>query len=152
MKLFYITLAFLISFVWTTSAAITDRNRLTDLTQLSYPTVADRNAAVTRCTSDYQCAGHLACKNRLCKNPCDYKECATNAYCTARNHLAICSCKVGFTGNALVECNMEERCVYNPDCASDRSCREGKCVDTCVTECKNKGRCQVISHYPICDD
>ncbi len=106
----------------------------------------------TRCTSDYQCAGHLTCKNRECKNPCDYKECASNAYCSSRNHLAICSCKIGFTGNALVECSREERCVYNPDCPANRSCREGKCVDSCATECRNKSKCQVISHYPICDD
>lgn len=106
----------------------------------------------SRCTSDYQCSNELTCKNRQCKDPCDYKECASNTDCMATNHRAVCSCKRGYSGHPLTECSRDESCVHNPDCASNRSCREGKCVDSCASECQNRSKCQVVSHIPVCDD
>ncbi|KAJ6641046.1 hypothetical protein Bhyg_05979 [Pseudolycoriella hygida] len=106
----------------------------------------------SRCTSDYHCANSLACKNRRCQNPCDDKACVPNTDCTATNHRAICACKKGFSGHPSTGCTRIESCTYNPDCDLNMSCRYGKCVDPCPTECQNKHKCQVISHVPICDD
>lgn len=112
-------------------------------------TLTDRSEG-ERCTSDYQCANELECKNRKCKNPCDYKDCATNADCTATNHRAICSCKKGYSGHPLTECSRTQSCTYNPDCDGHLACREGQCVDPCATfDCK-RSKCKVTSHVPDC--
>lgn len=111
--------------------------------------LSERNG--TRCTSDSQCSGHLTCKNRQCVNPCIDKVCAPNAECTATNHRAICSCSKGFDGHPTTGCRKEEKCTYNPDCPADLSCRHGKCVDACATECTNRRKCRVISHVPFCE-
>ena len=49
------------------------------------------------CLSDPECADYLACRNEKCVDPCE--DCSINADCTARNHRAICECRVGYTGN-----------------------------------------------------
>jgi len=49
------------------------------------------------CLSDPECADYLACRNEKCVDPCD--DCSINADCTARNHRAICECRIGYTGN-----------------------------------------------------
>lgn len=104
----------------------------------------------TRCSTDSQCEGHLACKNHQCKNPCDDRACAANTDCTATNHRAICSCKRGFSGHPHTECRKDEVCTYNADCPTHLSCREGKCINPCPTECRNSRGCRVISHVPDC--
>lgn len=103
-----------------------------------------------RCTSSTDCKDHLTCKNRQCKNPCDDRVCVANTDCTAANHRAICSCKSGYHGHPTTECTTVQRCTYNADCDLHLSCREGRCVDSCATECKNSRKCKVISHVPDC--
>ena len=49
------------------------------------------------CLSDPECADYLACRNEKCVDPCE--DCSINADCTARNHRAICECRIGYTGN-----------------------------------------------------
>ena len=49
------------------------------------------------CLSDPECADYLACRNEKCVDPCG--DCSVNADCTARNHRAICECRIGYTGN-----------------------------------------------------
>ena len=49
------------------------------------------------CLSDPECSDYLACRNEKCVDPCD--DCSINADCTARNHRAICECRIGYTGN-----------------------------------------------------
>lgn len=105
-----------------------------------------------RCSKDEHCASSLTCKNRQCKNPCDDKVCATNADCISTNHRAICSCKPGFSGHPLTACTREQACIYNADCPLNLSCREGKCVDACATDCKNSRKCTVTSHVPDCEN
>lgn len=105
----------------------------------------------SRCTSDYQCAGHLACKNHQCKDVCGSANCATNAKCRAVNHVAICSCPEDFDGQPLTECTRQEPCTYNVDCAKNRACKEGKCVNPC-NQCKNKSKCTIEGHVATCND
>ena len=49
------------------------------------------------CLSDPECADYLACRDEKCVDPCG--DCSINADCTARNHRAICECRLGYTGN-----------------------------------------------------
>lgn len=104
-----------------------------------------------RCAADSDC-GEFVCKDHRCRNPCLDKVCASNTECTATNHVAICSCKKGYNGHPLTECSREESCTYNAQCDSNRACREGKCVNPCLTDgtCKDKRNCRVESHVASC--
>lgn len=104
------------------------------------------------CFLNSACEDNLACISRRCQNPCDDKVCASNAVCTATNHRAICSCEKGYEGHPTTQCTMVQSCTYNPDCDLHLSCRYGKCVDSCATDCKNSRKCKVTSHVPDCSD
>ena len=60
----------------------------------------------TGCKSDSECPTTEACQNRQCQNPCVYPNnpCGQGAQCQALNHLAVCSCPVGWAGNPHIEC------------------------------------------------
>lgn len=43
------------------------------------------------------------CSNSKCIDPC-VETCGANANCEARNHLPVCSCPAGHTGDPFVSC------------------------------------------------
>lgn len=55
------------------------------------------------CTINEDCSSNLACINQKCKDPCP-GSCGINANCQVIQHLAICTCIEGFTGNAFTQC------------------------------------------------
>lgn len=55
------------------------------------------------CTVSSDCARHLICRNRKCTNPCP-DICGNNALCQVDNHIPVCSCPSGYTGNPFVSC------------------------------------------------
>lgn len=48
-----------------------------------------------------------ACINYQCVDPCISK-CGTNARCEPKNHLAVCTCPDGFTGDARASCRQSK--------------------------------------------
>ena len=57
------------------------------------------------CITDNECPDNRACIDSFCQNPCTGKECASNARCEARRHIAVCTCLDGTRGDAIVGCN-----------------------------------------------
>lgn len=55
------------------------------------------------CTVNSECTATLACINNKCADPCP-GACGTNAQCIVNNHLPICSCIVGYTGDPFTSC------------------------------------------------
>lgn len=57
------------------------------------------------CFTDSDCPDNRACIDFACSNPCTNSECASNATCTPRRHMAVCTCPRGTRGDALYTCN-----------------------------------------------
>jgi hypothetical protein len=63
------------------------------------------------CANNNECPDHTACENRLCINPCAYKDpCAPTANCQVINHLPVCSCPDGYIGSPTTSCTLREIC------------------------------------------
>lgn len=58
------------------------------------------------CIVNSECDNQLACINRKCVNPCE-GSCGTNAECRVTNHIAICTCMNGFSGDPFVQCSIQ---------------------------------------------
>lgn len=57
------------------------------------------------CEADEECQLHEQCLKGQCLNPCKLnKACGINAICKMDNHLKICACPAGFSGDHSVEC------------------------------------------------
>lgn len=84
------------------------------------------------------------------KNPCLPSPCGPNAQCReSPNHQPICSCLSDMIGSPP---NCRKECYSNSDCNQDKSCRNNKCVDPCISNpcAKEFSRCNVVNHNPIC--
>lgn len=57
------------------------------------------------CQTNAECPDNRACIDFRCQNPCTGKECGPSATCTARRHIAVCTCPGGTRGDALFNCN-----------------------------------------------
>ncbi|XP_039291961.1 keratin-associated protein 5-1, partial [Nilaparvata lugens] len=55
------------------------------------------------CQSDSECRSDQNCINYECKPVC-VSQCGVDAICNARNHVAVCTCPPGYSGNALNRC------------------------------------------------
>lgn len=57
------------------------------------------------CTLSSDCGQNKACYRNKCVNPCNSGVCASNAICEVINHIPMCKCPIGMTGNAFVHCS-----------------------------------------------
>lgn len=57
------------------------------------------------CVINSDCPRDKACFSQKCRDPC-IGVCGINSICQTVNHKPICSCPVGFTGNARVQCTI----------------------------------------------
>lgn len=55
------------------------------------------------CIQNSDCANNKACMNTKCFDPC-LNVCGINAQCRVINHLPICSCSSGYSGDPLRSC------------------------------------------------
>lgn len=62
------------------------------------------------CTLNTDCPQNRACIRNKCVDPCP-GVCGQNAQCIAYNHIPMCSCPSGMTGNAFVRCLVFEGIV-----------------------------------------
>ncbi|XP_018323516.1 adhesive plaque matrix protein 2 [Agrilus planipennis] len=84
------------------------------------------------CLDNSECRGHLSCINEKCVNPCE-GICGFNANCEVRNHVPVCSCPPGHTGDPFSSCRKfdpEELCHPSP-CGSNTQCEVINNVPTC---------------------
>lgn len=57
------------------------------------------------CSVNSDCVSALACIQEKCRNPCP-GSCGVNANCNVFNHIPICTCIEGYTGDPFVRCNL----------------------------------------------
>lgn len=60
------------------------------------------------CILNNDCPRNQACVRNKCKDPC-LGTCGQNAECNVINHIPMCSCLKGFSGNAFVICQQIQR-------------------------------------------
>lgn len=58
------------------------------------------------CTLQSECVTNQACLRGKCVDPCP-GSCGSNAQCLVNNHVPICTCLEGFTGDPFVQCNWQ---------------------------------------------
>lgn len=56
------------------------------------------------CVFSSDCTRDKACIRNKCQDPCP-GTCGQNAQCNVVNHIPMCSCPPGLTGNAFVQCS-----------------------------------------------
>lgn len=90
------------------------------------------------CVLNTDCSRNQACLRNKCRDPCP-GACAINADCTVINHVPMCSCPEGMTGNAFSRCSQiqqivpEDPCNPSP-CGPNSDCRviNGQGVCSCL--------------------
>ena len=61
-------------------------------------------ACRAECVTSSECPDDEACQGQKCKSPCPGR-CGVHTTCRVTNHLPICSCEPGYTGNPYTSCN-----------------------------------------------
>lgn len=90
------------------------------------------------CVTNEECPRNRACVNQKCLDPCS-NACGISSLCSVINHLPMCSCPQGTSGNAFIQCSpMEEPVVSDPcnpsPCGPNSHCRQNnnQAVCTCI--------------------
>lgn len=111
------------------------------------------------CFTSSECASQLACINQRCQDPCP-GSCGVDANCHVLNHVSVCTCNEGFTGNPFVQCSRipattptpvkSDPCNPSP-CGPNAECFNGECsclleyignpYESCRPECIGSQEC-----------
>ncbi|CAG7819415.1 unnamed protein product [Allacma fusca] len=87
------------------------------------------------CSSNSECPSFKVCENFNCVNPCS-TACGPNAACDVRNHIPVCSCPPGYTGDPVRHCRVyDENELCNPSpCGVNTKCRveNGRAICSCA--------------------
>ncbi|XP_054268495.1 stabilin-2-like isoform X2 [Macrosteles quadrilineatus] len=59
---------------------------------------------IPECQTNSYCPEDRSCRLQKCVDPCQDGVCGNNTECHVKNHYPVCSCKVGFIGDAYNEC------------------------------------------------
>ncbi len=91
------------------------------------------------CVVNTDCPSDKACIAEKCRAPCE-GSCGFNTECRVQNHIPICSCRKGFTGDPFTQCfeireevlpqPKDDPCYPSP-CGANTNCNNGQC--TCLT-------------------
>lgn len=107
------------------------------------------------CVANAECNTNQACKDYRCVDPCSFS-CGPGAECSVQNHVAICKCPRGHTGDPFTNCRKFSRdeicaaCGPNTDCdvgEEDRPicrCKQdyiGNPLTGCRRECERDNEC-----------
>ncbi|XP_054257014.1 uncharacterized protein LOC128982006 isoform X4 [Macrosteles quadrilineatus] len=59
---------------------------------------------IPECQTNSHCPDDRSCRLQKCVDPCQDGVCGNNTECHVKNHYPVCSCKVGYIGDAYNEC------------------------------------------------
>lgn len=62
-------------------------------------------------TDNYDCGPSQACRDYTCVSVCA-GHCGVNAECNPHNHVPVCTCPPGYTGDPLVSCRIADPRTY----------------------------------------
>ncbi|KAK0166733.1 hypothetical protein PV327_004222 [Microctonus hyperodae] len=89
------------------------------------------------CQIPEDCPSTQICSNNHCVNACD-GVCGINAHCDAKNHVPICSCPPGYSGDPFKSCYIADPLHL----ITEAACKPSPCgVNT---------KCEVIREVPVC--
>ncbi|XP_031635513.1 neurogenic locus notch homolog protein 1-like, partial [Contarinia nasturtii] len=97
-----------------------------------------------QCLWSSDCTTNRACVRNKCQDPCP-GACGSNADCRVVNHLASCSCRIGYTGNPYSSCHFIE---HDPVTVVDE-CQQNPCSNSC-NPCGANSQCRVNNGISIC--
>lgn len=80
-------------------------------------------------------------------NPCVPSPCGPNSQCRVIGNQGACSCLPNYVGRPP---NCRPECTINAECASNKACRNERCVDPCIGYCGENALCSVVKHNPVC--
>lgn len=97
---------------------IDERGNCVCPTEYGYQVDIHGNCARTlepECHEDSDCPDQRYCnkETEICDDPCNIKRCGVNALCNVTNHVAVCQCITGYTGNADVYCSKDQNHILN---------------------------------------
>ena len=111
------------------------------------------------CRSHTDCPDSDQCIRGTCTLACRVEKCGINAQCLSQNHRAICTCAPEYEGNAHIECSLVPKqnipsaeCYSDNECAYDRTCKNGQCVNPCSLQesCGERAFCHAENHRAVC--
>lgn len=109
------------------------------------------------CETNVQCSNDKLCDQYMCKIAClVHNPCGKNALCSAENHLQVCYCQPGFTGNPQIGCQLIDYCAEAP-CGPGASCHNSRGSYKCVCPHGSVGNpyvegCKVAVECDVNDD
>lgn len=64
------------------------------------------------CTVNTDCPSNRVCQQNKCQDPCP-GTCGSNAQCQTVNHVPLCICIPGYTGNPFQRCFIQRKSIFN---------------------------------------
>merc|ERR1712241_486432 len=86
------------------------------------------------CISNSECRVNQACQDYKCVDPCQLS-CGSGADCQVKNHVAICRCPRGFTGDPFQSCRKFSKDEICEACGANTDCEVGQ-DDRPICRCK----------------
>lgn len=105
------------------------------------------------CEDKNECSRSKTCVDFKCVDPCTVGNvCGTNAECSTVNHVGVCSCPTGTTGNPQLGCVPIEYCNADKQCTGGSRCEGGVCAAVCTTgrDCLGDQLCIEAVCKPTC--
>lgn len=91
------------------------------------------------CIQNSDCPYDKSCLNTRCVNPCA-GSCAPNAECRVRHHQPECTCPSGYSGNAMIRCQVVQETPYPTEPTNP-------CLPS---PCGPFSNCRVQNERPVC--
>lgn len=87
-----------------------------------------RECVPIECIDNNDCSHQETCLDSHCVNPCSLTNtCGQYTECTPINHIGLCSCHPGYTGDPHLGCVALQYCGTDNQCPSGTKCSNGIC-------------------------
>lgn len=95
---------------------------------------ANRNCITIECVDNNDCLQEKTCFDSKCISPCELDNvCGPKADCSPTNHVGICTCQAGTTGDPHLGCVPVQYCAGDNQCPSGLKCYNGLCTSVCTS-------------------
>lgn len=114
---------------------------------------AQLECVALECIDNNDCSHDKSCVDNHCINPCSLQNiCGQRATCTPDNHVGICTCQPGTTGDPHLGCVAVQYCAGDHQCPAGSKCNNGVCTSLCSTarECIGDQLCIQGVCQPTC--
>lgn len=86
------------------------------------------------CNDKEDCSSDRTCVDFKCVDPCSLENiCGKNSKCVTEQHLGVCSCPPGTTGNPQLGCVSIQYCGSDQQCPGGSRCNGGVCSAVCTS-------------------